>query len=150
MYLCVCTMCVWVLWTNSSPLRAACALKCWTISTFPKSNFKSLHQTAFNSSTREAEASTSEEGASMVYKVSSRTAEATEKPCLEKNKKQNKQPTIKGQWDGEQVTSLAVNTANLSSLCNSYRRQNELSWVVSWPIHVCAPSCTEYRLFFFK
>ena len=31
---------------------------------------------AFNSSTREAEAS-------MVYKVSSRTARATEKPCLE-------------------------------------------------------------------
>jgi hypothetical protein len=38
----------------------------------------------------------SEFEASLVYKVSSRTARATEKPCLEKNKKeQNKTTTTK-------------------------------------------------------
>jgi hypothetical protein len=49
---------------------------------------------AFNTSTWEAEAGgflSSE--ASLVYRVSSRTARATEKPCLEKTNKQTKTKT---------------------------------------------------------
>jgi hypothetical protein len=38
----------------------------------------------------------SEFEASLVYKVSSRTARATEKPCLETNKQTNKQTNKKG------------------------------------------------------
>jgi hypothetical protein len=45
---------------------------------------------AFNPSTWEAEAGRFEFKASLVYKVSSGTARATEKPCL-KNKQTNKQ-----------------------------------------------------------
>ena len=46
---------------------------------------------AFNPSTQEAEAGRSLEfEASLIYKASSRTARATEKPCL-KNKQTNKQ-----------------------------------------------------------
>jgi hypothetical protein len=47
---------------------------------------------AFDPSTREAEAGGFEFEASLVYKVSSRTAWATQKPCLKK-KKPKKQKT---------------------------------------------------------
>jgi hypothetical protein len=44
----------------------------------------------FNPSTWEAEAGRSEFEASLVYRASSRTARATEKPCLEKPKQKTK------------------------------------------------------------
>jgi hypothetical protein len=45
----------------------------------------------FNPSTQEAEAGGSEFEASLVYRVSSRTARATEKPCLKKKKSKRKE-----------------------------------------------------------
>ena len=49
---------------------------------------------AFNPSTREAEAGSSELKASLVYRASARTARATQKPCLERknNKTYNTLP----------------------------------------------------------
>jgi hypothetical protein len=50
---------------------------------------------AFNPSTREAEAGISEFKASLVYRVSSRTARATHRETLSRKTKQNKQTNKK-------------------------------------------------------
>ena len=52
----------------------------------------------FNPSTCEAEAGRSEFEASLVYRVSSKTARATEKPCLKKQEPNKNQSNLLQEW----------------------------------------------------